>query len=98
MKIEECDHLAREALADVKANRVSNHRAVQAWALCWHIGGTSKVSESGRLRSIEEFFYILYGLQLPDRFALSSDNIHIAVSIYSPAIFSVLTTQHRQRD
>lgn len=29
---EECDRLTREAMADVKANRVTDHQAVQAWA------------------------------------------------------------------
>jgi hypothetical protein len=32
MTIDECDRLTREALADVKACRVIDHQAVQAWA------------------------------------------------------------------
>ncbi len=32
MKIEERDRLTREAMADVKANRVTDHQTVQAWA------------------------------------------------------------------
>jgi hypothetical protein len=31
MTIDECDRLTREALADVKACRVIDHQAVQAW-------------------------------------------------------------------
>ncbi|MEJ2694424.1 MAG: hypothetical protein P8166_15685 [Candidatus Thiodiazotropha sp.] len=32
MKIEKSDQLTREGMADVRANRVADHRAVQAWA------------------------------------------------------------------
>ncbi len=32
MKMDERDQQTREAMADVKANRVTDHQAVQAWA------------------------------------------------------------------